>query len=563
MSRHLLVWALVIFCPVAVGCSGGKKSGTGAAGVVIEAPPPKVPKPLDVAFIPTDAVFALVVDPYQMINAEGLSPLEGSTMSPLLQPSLGVDAANVEQWIVTGGTGAKLGDFFYGSIYRFNKDVNQAQQLCALGPNWEEVADGDRKYHRPKPAGGSCVYFANDRTMVMASEDTLKKMLSVAKDAESPLLTTLRKSTDASAALVVLEVDPIRGAIGTYLLFSKPPFPFDTPPLDKLKDAIKYISEAVVRLDTTPDVSVNGTLRTKDVKDDNGAEAVETLVNDVVAKLNEAAEARVKATANSRGGLGGPGAVARILQTTAEKLKTGLKLNRQKDAIDFAFAGEPFAYGLGLFAPQLLQPVKRSMQQAQQAASRENLARIAAALDAHIAAKGAYPAPASTSADGKPLLSWRVHLLPMLGEQALYEEFHLDEPWDSAHNKKLVYRIPAAYRDAVRVADGKTMYLLPTGAGTLFASSDGPKLDAITDDKGTTIVVIESTEGPPVEWTKPADLAFDPAKPTKGVAAIIRPVFFVLFADGSVRALNAYDDDKALPGMFSPAGGEPPPAKKE
>jgi type IV pilus assembly protein PilB len=32
-------------------------------------------------------------------------------------------------------------------------------------------------------------------------------------------------------------------------LFSKPPFPFDSPPLDKLKDAIKYISEAVVKLD--------------------------------------------------------------------------------------------------------------------------------------------------------------------------------------------------------------------------------------------------------------------------------------------------------------------------
>src|SRR4051812_15722008 len=32
-----------------------------------------------------------------------------------------------------------------------------------------------------------------------------------------------------------------------------------------------------------------------------------------------------------------------------------------------------------------------------------------------------------TSPEGKPLLSWRVHLLPYLDQQALYEKFHLDE----------------------------------------------------------------------------------------------------------------------------------------
>ena len=35
--------------------------------------------------------------------------------------------------------------------------------------------------------------------------------------------------------------------------------------------------------------------------------------------------------------------------------------------------------------------------------------------------------------DGKPLLSWRVAILQYLDgkEKALYEKFHLDEPWDS------------------------------------------------------------------------------------------------------------------------------------
>ena len=41
-------------------------------------------------------------------------------------------------------------------------------------------------------------------------------------------------------------------------------------------------------------------------------------------------------------------------------------------------------------------------------------------------------------------LSWRVLLLPYLEEKTLYEQFHLDEPWDSPNNKKLIERMPTA-----------------------------------------------------------------------------------------------------------------------
>ena len=37
-----------------------------------------------------------------------------------------------------------------------------------------------------------------------------------------------------------------------------------------------------------------------------------------------------------------------------------------------------------------------------------------------------------------PGLSWRVKLLPYLGETKLYQEFHRDEPWDSRHNQTLL-----------------------------------------------------------------------------------------------------------------------------
>ena len=47
--------------------------------------------------------------------------------------------------------------------------------------------------------------------------------------------------------------------------------------------------------------------------------------------------------------------------------------------------------------------------------------------------------------NGNALLSWRVQLLPYLEGQNIYEQFRLDEPWDSPHNKPLAKQMPAVF----------------------------------------------------------------------------------------------------------------------
>ena len=60
-------------------------------------------------------------------------------------------------------------------------------------------------------------------------------------------------------------------------------------------------------------------------------------------------------------------------------------------------------------------------------------------------AHGRFPAAAIQGPDGKPLLSWRVAVLPYLAENDLYQSFKLDEPWDSPHNKPLLERMPRLF----------------------------------------------------------------------------------------------------------------------
>ena len=110
----------------------------------------------------------------------------------------------------------------------------------------------------------------------------------------------------------------------------------------------------------------------------------------------------------------------------------------------------------------------RAFQFAARSVVSDNLKQLANALINYADAnKGLLPATASFDRQGRPLLSWRVHLLPFLGEGKLYKDFHLDEPWDSAHNRKLLTRMPPVYRgpSGKLNREGKTLYLAPAGEG--------------------------------------------------------------------------------------------------
>jgi hypothetical protein len=106
---------------------------------------------------------------------------------------------------------------------------------------------------------------------------------------------------------------------------------------------------------------------------------------------------------------------------------------------------------------------------------RRQLRQIALALHNYHDAVGTFPPPASSSRDGKPLLSWRVLILPYLEQDALYREFHLDEPWDSPHNKRLIDRMPAIYAPVIKKAPRGTTWLqFLVGPGAIFEQRTFP-----------------------------------------------------------------------------------------
>ena len=92
------------------------------------------------------------------------------------------------------------------------------------------------------------------------------------------------------------------------------------------------------------------------------------------------------------------------------------------------------------------------------------------------------PPTALADPKGKRLLSWRVAILPYLGEQNLYNQFKLDEPWDNDNNKKLLAQMPAVY-GADRV---ETYYQAFAGLSTAFEDGKRIKFDDIAHGRGRT-----------------------------------------------------------------------------
>ena len=163
--------------------------------------------------------------------------------------------------------------------------------------------------------------------------------------------------------------------------------------------------------------------------------------------------------------------------------------------------------------------------------SETKILQLGRAAIAYELEQGELPDLAIYDDEGTPLLSWRVQLLPYLGLTELYEQFRLDEPWNSPHNLSLVESMPGAFESPHFSAAGKTVFQAVGGEGTLFPLTSQSITFGGLDDRDT-VLFVEANADRAVEWTRPRDLTFQPQNPLGGLGDISENGFAVVTTGG-------------------------------
>lgn len=137
-----------------------------------------------------------------------------------------------------------------------------------------------------------------------------------------------------------------------------------------------------------------------------------------------------------------------------------------------------------------------------------NLQQIGSALEFYAEEHGSLPPAYIRDKAGRPILSWRVLILPYLGREDLYRQAKLDEPWDSPRNLRLARQMPEIYHCPAQTAakEGETSYLAVVGERTAWTGSQGRPLPKSPTFPGT-ILVLEAT-GYGISWMEPRNLPF-------------------------------------------------------
>lgn len=170
----------------------------------------------------------------------------------------------------------------------------------------------------------------------------------------------------------------------------------------------------------------------------------------------------------------------------------------------------------------------------------DQLRQLTLALFNHHSAFKSLPGPEGSSEHVGSGLSWRVRLLPFLGHQDLYREFHLKEPWDSPHNRQLIAKMPIIFLtlgSQHRRSSGLSTYRLSAGEGRFFGDGTDRKLES-DEASQNTIMLVEVPDDRAVIWTRPESYQIDPDQADSQLGGHQKDGFYAVTGSGQVLYLN-------------------------
>lgn len=516
-------------------------------------------QPLSLAYVPRDAAFVFALRPAALLaRPEFANTPQGPQSKSALAQQLGIPADHFEQ--VTIACFELLGELNQlnpGAIILHVKEPGDGLAIVKhlFADTVEGVFDGLK--YRKKPDGRAGYLAQPDGRVVVLSdsEEHLRRLLVAGK--EGPAAAKWSSEWNQTAGVdvrLLMHTSSLPGIMARMLQQAPPNIQAMLSAFSPLWEKTSLASLGLTFGDKLEIASTIVCPSAEDAKQVAATfSAIVTLARNALSQGREAA---------SR--LADDGAALKALDA-AESLLDSLRVDTQGEHVVVTATGAMNHLATPL--AMLLPAVAGARDAARQTQSTNNLKQIALAFHNFHDIFNHFP-PAQVYGqmyrrkEIKPSQhphSWRVAILPLLNQAALYNEYKFDEPWDSPSNMKLLDKMPAVFRDPNDPENStNASYFGLIGDATAFGDKKGTSIRGFPDGLSNSIIVVEAKRDIP--WTKPEDIPYDADKPVPQLGGIYAAGFLAALGDGSVRLVPKTIDEKVLRWLITINDGNPLPA---
>ncbi|MGV3485807.1 MAG: DUF1559 domain-containing protein [Planctomycetaceae bacterium] len=502
--------------------------------------------------VPDDAIAVVTASPAELLQSPALELFPIEVFRVQAKEQFGIDPVDLSLVKVVIGFPAH-GEPQFGVILQSTRDINLEKLLPAVDADPQAIdVDGHAAHVLTGGPPGAILHAMGARQLYVGMRDYLDPIIK-AKNGTGPLptlLKTMPMKPGINAALAIEPIRPLINAIAAQQAGSLAPALQPLGQLPSLTDA--------VQLNLGFEAESGQVELTFVGIDTNAAKRIESILKESLNAARELAVAEVQRSMESTQ----PSDEMRAA-TLAYAERIGayviqmLTPQRTDDRVTLSVESKLGVAGSGILVGLLLPAVQAARVAAQRTTTANHFKQVLLAFHNYHDVHRQLPPPAITDASGKPLLSWRVAILPFVEEQALYEQFHLDEPWNSEHNLPLSKRLPAVYAaQGVKLEPGETVVHAVVGETIGLRPKDRTRFHDFLDGTSNSILVVQTKPDSAVPWSKPEDVTIDLANPLAKLIPSGKNGFYVGMADGSVRFVADNIDAQQFKAMLTRGGGE-------